>query len=675
MGLRLVCVGLLLGVGLVAVIYRTASLSIVDHDKLRTMSEKQHRRTIHVTPRRGDIVDRRGVELAVSLEVESVFGRPSEIDNTGEVARIVAARTGQSERVLLNKLHTNKPFVWLARSLAPAQTAPIREQGLRGVGFARDYRRFYPHRQLAAHMMGFVGVDGDGLEGLERSLNEKLRGQDVSLIGVRDARGRLMTPVDDAGALPASRGREGHTVELTIDAVLQHIVEEEVADAVVTHKAKRGMAILQDPMTGEILAGAVYPTFDINKFSSVKPQVYRDALVTDIFEPGSTFKVFLVAAALDSGIVSPTTPIFCEEGAYEVKGSIINDTHPYGWLPVREVVIRSSNIGAAKLGRQLDREALDHYIRAFGFGSKTELGLPGESKGIVRNTDKISEVGIATISFGQGISVTPVQMVNALSTIANGGMLMQPSIVRSVTSRDGEVISEFTPTIRERVISPDSARKVTNILTGVVEEEGGTGSRAAIPGYQIAGKTGTAQKVDTKAGGYLDDTYIGSFMGFAPSNNPRLSLIVILDEPEGRGYGGVVAAPAFSHIMARSLAYLGVPPDREVQVDASVNNTNAVEGNLDMQALELALQDERNMEEEYKPATFTAPDAKPEGAIGAVGVPDFWGMSKRKVLAEAARAGLRIESHGAGWAISQDPPAGSQTEPGLLCRVNFAPPF
>ena len=512
------------------------------------MASRQHQSVVTYTPKRGTIYDVKGNTLAESIEVDSVYARPEDVENPSRTAKELAHILNLDKGSLTKKLKSRKGFLWVKRQVTPKETSRIKESKLRGIYFLKESRRiypqrFYPHSHLAAHLVGFVGIDSKGLEGIEARYDAVLSGDTKRLILEKDAFGReIITEVPIPG-----KSAQNYTLSLTIDTNIQYVVEVELKRAVEGKGAKKGMAVVMDPMSGKILAMANYPSFNPNRFWDYPPLTWRNRAITDVFEPGSIFKVFLASAALEEKVVKKHDIFFCQNGSYTISNKTIRDVKKYGWLSLEHIIKYSSNIGAAKIAQRVGSEKLYHYIREFGFGNKTGIDLPGEAKGIVRPYRTWSNVGLANIAFGQGIAVTSVQLIAAISSIANGGNLLKPYVVDRIVDPKGKVVKQSQPVIIKRVLSKETAEIVTSILKGVVKE-GGTGTKAALPHYDVAGKTGTAQKVDGLVGGYYEDRFISSFMGYVPSNQPRLVILVVIDEPQGIPYGGSVAGPVFRNI-------------------------------------------------------------------------------------------------------------------------------
>lgn len=541
-----------------AVIARSMDLQVAQVRSLRRMAERQYSRTISLTPGRGRILDRHGYVLAQTIEVESLYARPPEVSVDRRSTVMIASALGMAPDEIGEKLRSDKPFVWVQRQVLPVMAERLKSLGIEGIGFLTEGRRFYPNRVLAGQVIGFVGVDSQGLEGAEHQFDDVLRGPARSLIVERDARGREVL-VEESG--PSGSGSD---VYLTIDKDIQYVLEKELGDGVDRFAARGGTAIALDPGTGEVLGLAVVPAFNPNSFSRYGPATWRNKGIADAFEPGSTFKAFLLGAALEAGVTRLDDIYYCENGAYAVGENIIkDDERKYGWLSLKQIIKVSSNIGASKVGERLGKERFFRFIKAFGFGDRTGIDLPGEASGRVHPARSWPRVSLRTISFGQGVAVTPLQMTAALASIANGGLLLRPHILRRIVDGTGAISREETPFVVRRVISPDTAGKVTSVLTAVVEE-GGTGERAKLSGFDVAGKTGTAQKPDLSGGGYAKDKHVASFMGFFPARDPRIVLFVMIDEPRVSPYGGVVAAPVFRQIAEKLAVMLDIPPVRDL---------------------------------------------------------------------------------------------------------------
>ncbi|HEY5932624.1 MAG TPA: penicillin-binding protein 2, partial [Nitrospira sp.] len=471
-----------------------------------------------------------------------------------QLSPILHVRTDELER----KLRQDRSFVWLARKLDPEQGRRLDRLSLDGIGVVMEGRRFYPKGPLLAHVLGFSGMDGEGLEGVEHRYESYLHGEKRMMVLQRDGKGRAVFPKGMTERSPTP----GQSLTLTIDEVIQYIAERELEDAVVRAQAKSGTMIVLDPKTGAVLAMAVSPRFDPNAVSALGPDRWRNRALTDAYEPGSTMKTVMAAAAIEERVVRPNTMVFGEHGHMTIANTVIHDHERLGWVSFAQVIQKSSNIGAAKTGMALGEQRLYRYLQAFGFGQRTEIDLPGEGIGLVRNPKDWGRRSVASISMGQEIGVTPLQMVSAVAAIANGGVLMKPYVVSEIRDAEGHVLRQVPPQAKRRVISPETARSVTRILEGVITD--GTGTKAAIPGFRVAGKTGTAQKIDPRTGTYSVSRFVASFTGYVPADNPQLAMIVVIDEPQGDAWGGAVAAPVFSRVGEQALSYLGVPSNQPV---------------------------------------------------------------------------------------------------------------
>jgi cell division protein FtsI (penicillin-binding protein 3) len=498
-------------------------------------------------------------EMAVNIEADSLYAVPSEVGDARYLSSKLAPIIKVSEKRLIRKLgKRDREFIWILRKMDRDVAHNVRElkdrAEFKGLGFLTESKRYYPKGQTASHILGYTDIDNEGLEGIELKYNEYMKGKKKKVLMNTDARGNSLTDTVEE-ALP------GNNILLTIDEGIQYIVEKEIADAVVRWKAKAAVAIMMNPFTGEILAMANNPTFNPNFPGKAPAYKRRNRAITDIYEPGSTFKTFLAATALEEGIVSLEDKFDVSKGYIVVGGKPIRDIHRWKILTFQDVIQKSSNVGAVQIGLKLGKERYYKYIRRFGFGEKTGIDLPGEVRGILRKPEEWSGTSLAALSIGQEIGVTPLQILRAYAAIANGGLLMRPYIVSEIISPSGEVIKSFSPRIERRVISRSTAEAIKEILKTVVEE-GGTARKAYIKGNQVAGKTGTAQMVDPETGRYSKDKYISSFVGFVPADNPRIALIVVIYEPTGATYGGEVAAPVFKSIIERALTYLDIPMER-----------------------------------------------------------------------------------------------------------------
>src|SRR5262245_13809291 len=532
---RIVVCGVVLGSLFIAVGKRAFTLQVRDAERLRGMAEEQYLREIELPPRRGRILDRNGAELASTADVDSIYCNPRQLPDPRDAARRLARVLGLERAELERKLGQRRFFAWVKRKVTPDEVTAVKALGLPGIAFTREPRRFYPNRTLAATIMGHAGSEGNGLEGIELALDKALRGTSSSVQGMRDALGRdiaLESSGDSAVDGPASTA--GSDVVLTIDRYLTFITERALGAGLAEHRAKGAVAIMLDARTSEVLAMASLPTYNPNDPAGASEAGARNRAITDTYEPGSTMKTFTIAAALDAHVVKPDDRFDCMMGRMMVGKYTIHDTHPHGVLTVAEVFKFSSNIGATKIARRLGRDGLADALARFGFGRPVGIGLPGERGGLVRSVDKWGDIGFANVSFGHGMTVTPLQVAAGVTAIASGGVYRQPRIVARVVQADGTIeLPAAAP--ERRVVAPETARTMLGIMRGVTET-GGTAKAAAIDGYTVAGKTGTAQKV---ANGHYDPgKAISSFVGVVPAEDPRIVLIVVVDEPQGSHMGG-----------------------------------------------------------------------------------------------------------------------------------------
>jgi cell division protein FtsI (penicillin-binding protein 3) len=558
-GRRYILLHLLLA-GFGVILFRLVSLQVLQAAELTARADRQHQKSVTLEGARGTVTDRHGKVLAMNVEVPSIFGVPTSLDSPANAARSLSPVLHIRREEIEKKLRQDKHFVWLARKVEPEQGRRLEQLSIDGIGMVMEGRRFYPKGPLLAHVLGFVGMDGMGLEGLERRYESQLHGEKRLTILQRDALGRTVFPKDLREQVPAT----GQALTLTIDEVIQYIAEKELEEAVDHARAKSGTIIVMEPRTGAILAMAVSPRFDPNAVTSLTADRWRNRALTDTYEPGSTMKVVVAAAALEERVMMPGSMLFGENGRMTIANTTIHDHEKLGWMTFAQMIQKSSNIGAAKTGMLVGDQRLYRYLQAFGFGQRTDIDLPGEVSGLLKSPREWGRRSLASISMGQEVGVTPLQMITAVSAIANDGVLMKPYVVAEVRDQKGQRMKEILPQVKRRVVSPATARTLTTIMEGVVTS--GTGAKAAIPGFRVAGKTGTAQKVDPRTGTYSSALSIGSFVGFVPADAPRLAIIVVVDEPQGEAWGGVVAAPVFRRVGEQVLTYLGVPRDDQVKI-------------------------------------------------------------------------------------------------------------
>ncbi|MFT3917757.1 MAG: penicillin-binding protein [Anaeromyxobacteraceae bacterium] len=658
--LRTGAVGLLLAAGLAVVLGRAFQLQVLQREGLVDEMVDQYRRQLVLKPRRGVITDRAGVLLAGSADAKSVFADPRVLARDArraEALRRLGAAVGVDQKTLQKKLaRGGSRFAWLARRISPQQAAAveklIQETGVRGLALVPETRRYYPKVELASQLLGFVGDDGEGQEGLELARDADLQGEEERVRSLRDGAGRIA--LADA---PETEAREGARIELTLDQGVQLTAERALSAAVQRSRALSGVAVVLDPTSGEVLAMASYPPYNPN--AARDPAIVRNRAVTDAFEPGSTMKVLTLSGALEHGSLAPTDAIDTGDGRLTVNAHVIHDHGGLGWVGPSKIIAASSNVGAAKVGMKLGRQRLQETFQAFGLGERTGVGLPGEAKGVVPLPR--SDLDLASQSFGHHLLATPLQITAAFAAIANQGVLLEPHVVRRVVDpATGDVLEEAGRRVVRQVISQRTAETMTRWLVGVIEDPKGTGHRARLSAWQAAGKTGTARKIDPVSGTYVDDRHMSSFVGFAPVGAPRVVIGVWLDEPRGEVNGGDVAAPAFREIAEYALKMLNVapaplalatpPPEPEPEAAPPAEDA----------------------EPEQEPAVeLAAEDARPAGRN--VTVPPLAGLPARTAIRNLEALQLEAVPSGAGRVVSQEPPAGRVVARGTRVRVRLAP--
>ncbi len=646
----------LFAAGFAAIAARALQLQIVNRDALVEDMVEQYRRHLVLRPRRGPIADRAGVLLAGSADARSVFADPALLareDRSGAALRKVAQALGQDPAQARKKLQKASRFVWLARRVSPQEAAAVekiaKEAKLRGIALVPETRRYYPKGELASQLLGLVGDDGDGLEGVELALDDVLAGVPARVPSLRDGAGRTVL----AGAPSAGREREGARVELTIDQGLQLVAERAIGRAVAGSRAVSGMAIALDPRTGEVLAMAGAPGFNPN--APRRSGELRNRAIADAFEPGSTMKTFTIAGALERGALRPLDPIDCGNGSLAVGAHVIHDHEALGWVGASKVLAISSNVGAARIGARLGRERLHEALLAFGFGERTGLGLPGEARGQLPFPR--SDVAVATQSFGQGLTATGLQVTSAMAAIANGGLLMRPTLVKRVVDPATlEVLDEAKPVVVRRAVSADAAATVARWLVGVLEEERGTGKRARLDGWRAAGKTGTAQKADLVSGGYSADKRFSSFVGFAPAEAPRIVIGIFVDEPKEDVYGGEVAAPAFREVAEYAMKMLGVPPTGPAVAAMPAPPPAPPQEDVPR-----------------SPPTVERAARDRATAAGRVEVPSLAGLPARTAIRALEALDLGADLAGSGRVVGQSPAPGRVVGRGTRVRMTLQP--
>jgi cell division protein FtsI (penicillin-binding protein 3) len=562
------------------IVYQLLQLTVIRRPALLEQADRQHHLTVDIPPLRGQIVDRSGKEFATNLKVPSIYAVPRLLnkEDRAELVTKLAPILKLDKAFLEDRLSRDKAFIWLKRRTNYEEAEKVRALGSPALGIEKEYRRFYPQGDLLAHILGFTNVDTEGIEGMELHLNSELQGRPGKRTTKRDALGREIRAYETK-QIPVI---DGNRVTLTIDQYIQYLTERALDKAYTKWKAKGGMAIVMEAKTGKIVAMANRPTFDPNHPGKVAVESRRNRSVTDMYEPGSVFKIVAVSAALNEGKVTPDTIFNCENGNYRYSGGrVLHDVHPYGNLPVSEIVVKSSNIGTVKIASKLEPEVFQSYIEGFGFGRKSGIDVPGEAHGYTRPPQQWSKTSPFNIPMGQEIMVTPLQMVAAMAVIANGGDLVQPYVISKIEDQSGVVLREKHPTIKRRVLSPEVAKVMREILTRVVDA--GTGKTARINGIPVAGKTGTAQKVLPNGRGYSHSNFMSSFVGFAPSDEPEYVMAVILDDPKPMYYGGVVAAPVFKEVMEVALLSKGYIPDYTPKIDPAARVQNVPENRPKLQ--------------------------------------------------------------------------------------------
>ncbi len=635
---RLFIIYLCIMAGFALVLSKAFYLEVIKGRRYAELARRQYSREVTLLPARGLIMDRDGRILAQSVLVDSFYADPLKVRNKSRTAVILGKVLHLAPDAVLKKLESDRQFVWIKRLVDPDTARKLMQYRLQGLYTLKEYRRFYPDMKLAGSVLGFVGIDSRGLSGLELSMDPRLSG--VPFSAVIDVDGRN-SPIY-TGDLSDDTAPTGDSIITTLDLNIQFILQEALKKAVAGQEAKKGIGIIMNPQTGAVLAMATVPDFNPNVYKEYPLSVFKDTAVENTYEPGSIFKPFVLSSALDAGVISPDQKIFCENGHYKVYNIVIKDAEgDYDMLSIADILKYSSNIGAAKIGEKMGTTTLYTYLRRFGFGSPTGIDLPGESPGILNPVDKWSGVSIDTIPFGQGVSATPLQLVTAMCAIANGGLLLKPRIVKEIR-KPGGVIETMGPVIRRRVISGHTAQVMTDMMVGVVND-GGTGINAAMSGYTVAGKTGTAQIPDPLTGAYYKNRFVSSFLGFVPARDPKIVMLIMLIDPEKNPYGGSSAAPVFKEVAEKVLPYLGVPSKLNIMAMPS-----------------------------DAPSSMDIEQAQMNGAVQQGTVPDFSGKTMRAVLQQAKQAGIStIALEGSGYAVNQRPPA-STAYTGEKVTVYFA---
>ena len=662
--LRWLVVWVLAVVWMAAVVVRLSYLQLFRYSEYLAKAERQQERIFEISPMRGTIYDSKGRELAVSLPMDSVFADPAEISDVDLVAQLLSRVLKVPADDLANRIREAHTPVRLARKLSPATVQRISDMNLRGVFFQKENRRVYPQRDLAAAVIGYVDVDEKGIGGVEQSLDKEIRGRPGKVMVLADGHRRWYDRTESA-ADPGDR------VTLTIDQTIQYIAEKELAAQVEKTHAQHGIAIVQNPNNGNLLAVANWPTFDPNDPGAYPAKDREDRAVTAVYEPGSIFKPLTMTAAIEHGVVNPDEMIDCQMGKILVAGRVIHDWHPFGVLSVSQVLANSSEVGTIKVALRLGAPRFYDVIRRFGIGRMTGIDLPGESRGLLAPVGDWSGTSIASIATGQEVGVTGVQIISAISAIANGGILYRPRIVKEVRGANGpvDIDSGRAP---QRVTDERTAAEVRGMMEDVMIE--GTGKHVQLDGYTAGGKTGTAQKIDPKTGRYSRTDYIASFVGFAPVNDPAVTILVSIDSPMGEHHGADVGGPVFKRIAEQVLAYLDVPHDVPAPSDMeTARNSHSKNGggpvaqtNAGEARFEAAISGGKGLPGAAPTAEF--------GDAGAVTVPNLTGQTIRGVMQSCSRLGLVPSIIGDGIALKQFPDAGSQATRGSRVTVLLGTP-
>ncbi|HXY07062.1 MAG TPA: penicillin-binding protein [Terriglobales bacterium] len=709
---RLYVLGVVLLLWCSAIGLRLVYLQLLRYGSFEQRAQHQQQRTVEISSRRGVIYDRAGRELAMSIAVDSAFAVPSEIPDLSSAISLISRITKADPRELLARCKAARTFCWVARKADSETVQRIRALNLRGIYFQKESKRFYPKGELAAQVIGYVGTDDEGLSGIERAYDEGLRGRPGDMLISVDARRKWFSSVE-------KQPEPGQNVVLTIDQEIQYIAEHELDAAMETTHAVSGTVVVENPHTGEILALANRPTFNPNLTREISPDKLKNHAVSDVYEPGSTFKLVTISAALNENLTRPDEKFDCQMGSIVVFGRRIHDWKPYGVLSVSDILAHSSDVGAIKIALRLGDERMDKYIRGFGFGRQTGIELPGETRGLAKPLNRWSKVSIGAIAMGQEIGISPLQLAAMVSTIANDGVLVGSRIVASTTTPQSTAQTiTFHPVEERRTISPTTAALMREMMQGVVLH--GTGKKAILEGYSSAGKTGTAQKVDPATHTYSRSKYIASFVGFAPVNNPVVVCAVILDSPVGGHHGGEVGAPVFQRVVQQVLEYLHtshdveLPPDRnllaarprrEKEEDLREGSPDRLSDTMDIAEpspssvppspapppaenaalmMPLPVAKHENPLPPQTPASIapsppaaSAPVPPTSGTVivdleqGGILVPSFAGKSVRAAIETAEANGLDLDIVGNGLGEDQTPAAGARVALGSKVTVRF----
>lgn len=633
----------LFALAVLGILFKGYKLSLSGDERLERWAKSEYEKSITLSPQRGEIYDQKGRSLASSITVKSIYADPRQVKDKGGAARELSRSLSLGRNEMLEKLGSKRRFVWIERKVTPDVFSRIKDLSISGLGALDESKRFYPNIDLASNVLGFTGLDSNGLSGIELRYDGYLRNRESKYTRVSDALGRRLF-TDDLYIIQFDRGND---VYLTLDQAIQYVAEAELDKALERSESSKGYVIVMEPSTGKVLAMVSRPKFNPNDYGKANPSSWMNGAVSLVYEPGSTFKVFVAAAALEEGAIDPKDLFYCKKGSLTVADKNIRDTSDKLWLNPSGIIKYSSNIGAAKIAMALGSEKLYRWVKAFGFGDFTGIDLPGETRGLVRPPSRWTSLDLATIGFGQGIAVSPIQLTAALSSIANGGFRVRPYVVEKVLDAKGNEILRNEPKIGPKIISKAVGEMLKSYMLGVTEQDG-TGSRARMPGFEVAGKTGTAQKLDPLTKEYTLDRTVSSFMGFVPVKEPKVAILVVIDEPKGGMFGGEIAAPVFKNIASKTLEYYHViPGDMDLEFDEGLLAKDIKEEDLVL--------------------------AAGEEGIDLATVPDFEGLSIREVNRMAQKAGLKILSRGTGIAFKQYPKAGSRIKGPKKCIVYFRP--
>jgi cell division protein FtsI (penicillin-binding protein 3) len=658
---RLVAIALFMSLWGGVIGARLYFLQVVRSADLKDRAKDQQERNLGISPRRGSIYDRNGNELAVSIEVDSLYAVPKEIDDPIGTAAFLSEILEVPSPSLETRLDSDRSFTWIERKLSARQVARIKAGQFKGLYFTKESKRFYPKRELASHVLGFVNLDDEGGSGLEYRFDDEVGGNPGKVVVSTDARGRSFHRLEQP---PTT----GSNLTTTIDQNIQYIVEKELMATVRRTRAVGMSVIVMDPGNGEILAMANYPQFNPNEYGKYPQINFRNRAISDMYEPGSTFKVVTAAAALEENLTNLEEEIDCQMGSIVLFGHRIHDHKPFGVLTVREILQFSSDVGIIKLGLRLGDQRFASYIDRLGFGKRSGVDLPAEARGLTKPASQWSRVSVGAISMGQEIAATPLQVVNLISSVGNGGILYTPFVVDKIENPIAGTIEQSSPQGR-RVMSPETARRMQDALREVVVA--GTATAAQIPGYSVAGKTGTAQKFDPTTGTYSLTKHVASFAGYAPATSPVVSAIIVIDEPQGGDHGGTVAAPVFKNIVEQILRYRSISPDSPVSPRFTEGQDSPAITRPSPPGDQNAITSAWELVDTLYDEEMGFSTSSDEQALVQLPVPSFYGKSLRQVTDESLRLGLRLRSIGSGAAVRQEPAAGALVRPGTRIQVQF----